>query len=52
MVDEKKENKKQGRYLVTITGNNTDFACPINDLSDFENLENILRAIKKKVQYS
>ncbi len=50
MVDEKKDNKKQNRYLVTITGNNTDFACPINTIDDFENLEDILRAIKKKVQ--
>jgi hypothetical protein len=51
MVDEKRENKKS-RYLVTITGNNTDFACPINTLSDFENLDEILRAIKKKIQNS
>lgn len=52
MVDEKRETKKESRYLVTITGNNTDFACPINTLSDFENLEEILRTIKRKVQYS
>lgn len=52
MVEKKEENKKQSRYLVTITGNNTDFACPINTLSDFENLEEILRMIKKKVQNS
>jgi len=50
MEEGKKENKKESRYLVSITGHNTDFECPINTLSDFENLENILRTIKKKVQ--
>ncbi len=50
MSDEKKENKKESRYLVTITGKNTHFEVPINNPDDFENLENILKSIKKKIQ--
>ncbi|VVB83889.1 Uncharacterised protein [uncultured archaeon] len=42
--------KRDSRYLVSITGANTHFECPINTLSDFEDLENILRIMKKKIQ--
>ena len=46
MSDEKKEN----RYLVLITGKNTHFEVPINSMSDFNDLENILKILKKKIQ--
>jgi hypothetical protein len=42
--------KKEHRYVVSITGTNTNFECPIDTISDFEDLENILRTIKKKLQ--
>lgn len=50
MFEEKKENKKENRYLVLVTGKNTHFEVPINNLSDFNDLENILRILKKKLE--
>jgi hypothetical protein len=46
MVEEKKEH----RYVVSITGKNTNFECPIDSISDFEDLEHILKTLKKKIQ--
>ena len=46
---EKKEGEKGYKYLVSITGSNTNFACPINNLADFEDLEEILRVLRKKI---
>ncbi|VVB82668.1 Uncharacterised protein [uncultured archaeon] len=48
MVEEK-EKKKESLFLVSITGKNTHFEVPINDMSDFENLDEILRILKKKL---
>jgi hypothetical protein len=42
--------KKEHRYIVSITGSNTNFECPIDSISDFEDLENILKTIKKRIQ--
>ena len=42
--------KKESKFLVSITGENTNFECPINSLADFEDLENILKTLKKKIQ--
>ncbi len=44
-----KEDKKS-RYVVSITGSNTNFEVPINNLSDFDDLEDILRILKKKLE--
>jgi hypothetical protein len=44
------EEKKEHRYMVSIMGKNTHFECPIDTISDFEDLENILKTIKKKLQ--
>jgi hypothetical protein len=42
-------DKKESKYLVSITGENTNFECPINTLSDLEDLENILKTLKKRL---
>jgi hypothetical protein len=42
--------KKEHRYVVSISGSNTNFECPIDTISDFEDLENILKTIKKRIQ--
>ena len=44
------EVKKEARYTVLITGKNTHFEVPIDEAKDFENLENILKILKKKLQ--
>ncbi len=49
MLGEKKEDKKTYRYLITITGSNTHFEVPINNLNDFEDLEKLLKILKKKL---
>jgi hypothetical protein len=41
--------KKESRYLVLITGTNTHFEIPVNDLSDFNNLQGILEILKRKL---
>ncbi|MCX6747237.1 MAG: hypothetical protein NTU63_03855 [Candidatus Pacearchaeota archaeon] len=45
------ETKKEGnnRYVVSINGENTKFEVPINNVSDFENLEIILDILKRKL---
>ena len=50
-MEEKKDNKKS-KYIITITGSNTDFVFPINTISDFKNLEQVLKTIKKKLKHS
>jgi hypothetical protein len=42
--------KKEARYTILITGRNTHFEVPINNIKDFEDLENILKILKKKLQ--
>lgn len=49
MDEENKEKKKNSRYLVSITGENTHFECPIDSLDDFKNLNNILKTLKKRL---
>ena len=49
MLEEKKEGKKPNRYLITITGSNTHFEVPINNLGDFDDLEKLLKILKKKL---
>ncbi|MDD5012513.1 MAG: hypothetical protein PHQ66_02620 [Candidatus Nanoarchaeia archaeon] len=45
MSEEKKENK----YLVLITGRNTHFEIPVNNIKDFNDLQNILEILKRKL---
>jgi hypothetical protein len=47
---DREENKRGSRYLVSISGSNTHFECPINTMADFDELEEILRILKKKLQ--
>jgi len=49
MTDEKR-GKISNRYTVSIIGSGANFEVPINELKDFENLEEILRILKKKMQ--
>ncbi len=49
MDEEKKEKKKNSKYLISITGKNTHFECPIDSLDDFKDLDNILKTLKKKL---
>lgn len=44
------EEKKDNRYLVLITGKNIHFEVPINNITDFSDLESILKILKKKLQ--
>jgi hypothetical protein len=44
------KEKRESRYLVSITGSNTNFEVPISDMSDFNNLDEILRILKKRLQ--
>ena len=44
------KEKKNSVYVVSITGNNTNFEVPISDIADFENLEGILDILKKKLR--
>ncbi len=46
---EEKESKRESRFVVSITGKNTNFEVPINSLADFEDLEGILDILKKKL---
>ena len=48
-MTEKKEEKKPSRYLMTITGSNTHFEVPINNIEDFEDFEKLLKLLKKKL---
>jgi hypothetical protein len=48
-MPEEKRDGKTSRYLITITGSNTHFEVPISNLDDFEDLEKILRILKKKL---
>lgn len=43
------ENKKESIFLISITGSNTNFEVPINNMEDFKDLDNILRILKKKL---
>jgi hypothetical protein len=43
------EEKKESLFLVSITGKNIHFEVPVNSLSDFEDVENILKKLKKKL---
>jgi len=44
------KEKRESRYIVSITGSNTSFEVPISDMADFENLQGILDILKKKLQ--
>jgi len=44
------EEKRESRYKVLITGKNTHFEFSINEFKDFENLDDILKILKKKIQ--
>ncbi len=44
------KEKRESRYLVSITGSNTNFEVPINSMEDFKDLEGILDILKKKLQ--
>jgi hypothetical protein len=43
------EEKREGLFLISITGKNINFEVPINSLDDFKNLDNILKTLKKKL---
>jgi len=47
MVEKEKRNSV---YVVSITGNNTNFEVPISDMKDFDDLEGILEILKKKLR--
>jgi hypothetical protein len=42
--------EKEARYKIFITGKNTHFEFSINEFKDFENLDDILKILKKKLQ--
>jgi len=44
------KEKRESRYLVSITGKNTNFEVPIDNISDFANLDEILKILKKRLQ--
>ena len=44
------KEKRESRYVVSITGSNTNFEVPISDMADFENLQGILDILKKKMR--
>jgi len=44
------KEKKESRYIISITGSNTNFEIPINSTADLENLQGILDILKKKLQ--
>ncbi len=44
------KEKKESKYVVSITGSNTNFEVPISNMADFEDLEGILDVLKKKLQ--
>lgn len=44
------KEKRESRYVVSITGSNTNFEVPISDMKDFEDLEGILEILKKKLR--
>ena len=44
-----KENKNGSKFVVSITGKNTDFEVPINSMEDFERVEEILDILKRKI---
>jgi hypothetical protein len=41
--------KKESKYLVLITGTNTHFEIPVDNMKDFNDLQNILEILKKKL---
>jgi hypothetical protein len=43
------EEKRESLFLVSIIGRNINFEVPVNSMNDFENVENILRTLKKKL---
>lgn len=42
--------EKEAKYKIFINGKNTIFEFSINELKDFENLDDILKILKKKLQ--
>jgi len=48
MTDDETE-KKENKFVISIIGKNIHFEVPINSLNDFENLDEILRILKKKL---
>ena len=44
------KERKKSVYTVSITGVNTHFEVPISDMDDFENLDRILKVLKKRLQ--
>jgi hypothetical protein len=42
--------KKNSVYVVSITGSNTNFEVPISNMKDFEDLQNILEILKRKLR--
>jgi hypothetical protein len=47
MTDDKQE--KESKFVISIIGKNIHFEVPINSLNDFENLDEILKILKKKL---
>lgn len=43
------DGKKESKYLVLITGKNTHFEIPINNMNDLADLQNILEILRKKL---
>lgn len=42
-------DEKENRYVILITGKNTHFEIPINNMKDFNDLQNILEILKRKL---
>ncbi len=47
MTNEKEQ--KEDKYHILITGKNIHFEIPVNNLSDFNDLQNLLELLKKKL---
>ena len=43
------EEKRENLFLVSIVGENIFFEVPVNSANDLENVENILKTLKKKL---
>ena len=43
------EEKRESLFMVSITGKDIHFEVPVNSIDDFENIDNILRTLKKRL---
>jgi len=43
------EEKRESLFVVSITGKNIHFEVPVNSISDFANLDDIFKTLRKKL---